>query len=90
MLPPGSALQRRRAAPDPALPPGTRVRLLATALPVELEADTGAIVRAMDGRAATYIVHLDRPARYTEGGRVDYLDHLREDGDHLVVLAPGT
>jgi len=73
----------------PALAPGTRVRLLETVLPVQLEADTGRIVRPMDGWAGHYIVRLDRPARYETGGRVDYLDHLRADLDHLAVLAAG-
>ena len=74
----------------PVLAPGTRVRLLATALPVELETDTGRIVRAMHGWPTSYIVRLDRPARYAARDYVDYLDHLREDGDHLTVLAPST
>jgi hypothetical protein len=68
------------------LAPGTRVRLLETALPVELEADTGRIVRSVDGWTGHYIVRLDRPARYAAGGHVDYLDHLRADHDHLAVL----
>jgi hypothetical protein len=70
----------------PDLAPGTRVRLLETALPVELEADTGRIVRSVDGWTGHYIVRLDRPARYAAGGHVDYLDYLREDLDHLAVL----
>ena len=74
----------------PVLAPGTRVRLLATVLPVELETDTGRIVRAMPEWPASYIVRLDRPARYAAHDRVDYLDYLREDADHLAVLAPST
>lgn len=65
---------------------GTRVRLRAPHWLLDLQANTGEVVRP-DEWDGYYIVRLDRPAAYRHAdGRVEELREIREAADNMDVL----
>lgn len=72
-----------------ALATGARVRVRSTSHRVELQADTGQVVRP-DEWLDYYVVRLDSPAVYRHGdGRTELLDEIVEDIDNLDELPEG-
>lgn len=68
------------------LAPGTRVRLRSPSHVLQLQANTGRIVRH-DEWLDYYIVRLDKPARYQHAdGHIEELNEIREDVDNMEVL----
>lgn len=69
---------------------GTRVRLRSASHVVELDGDTGYVIRHDTWTALYYIIRLDRPARYhAVDGSVTLLSEIREDAENLEVLVRG-
>ena len=72
---------------EPALAPGTRVRLRGHPIAVELRSPDGVVVRP-DEWDLYYIIRLDRPALYRRAdGATEELPEIREALDNMDVLS---
>jgi hypothetical protein len=68
------------------LRPGTRVRLRSSSHSLELQSNTGYVVRPAEW-LDYFIVRLDKPAQYRHAsGETETLEEIRVDADNMEVL----